>query len=70
MPAFNRLKRSFGSIFLIVSYFLIASLSHAADPIGVLSVVIGSVSIEREGAVIAAELNSKLYEDDVIATGG
>ena len=70
MPAFNRLKRSFSSIFLIVSYFLIASLSHAADPIGVLSVVIGSVSIEREGAVIAAELNSKLYEDDVIATGG
>ncbi|MDA1012250.1 MAG: hypothetical protein O3C12_06235 [Proteobacteria bacterium] len=48
MSAFIRLKRSFSSIFLIASYFLIASLSHAADPIGVLSVVIGSVSIERE----------------------
>ena len=70
MLAFIRLKRSFSSIFLIASYFLIASLSHAADPIGVLSVVIGSVSIEREGALIEAESKAKVFEDDVIVTGG
>ena len=49
---------------------LIASLSCAADSIGVLSVVIGSVSIEREGAVIEAESKAKVFEDDVIVTGG
>jgi hypothetical protein len=36
----------------------------------VLSVVIGSVSIEREGAVIEAESKAKVFEDDVIVTGG
>ena len=46
-----------------------SSLSFAAETIGVLTVVIGTVSVEREGSSIAAELNSKLYEDDVIATG-
>ena len=45
-------------------------MSHAADPIGVLSVVIGSVSIERDDSVIKGESKLQVFENDLIITGG
>ncbi len=45
-------KNGLKFIFLIFCVSLIPNMSHAADPVGVLSVVIGSVSIERNDSVI------------------
>ena len=45
-------------------------MSLAAKKIGVLSVVIGSVSIVRDSSSIKAETKSKVFEDDLIITGG
>ena len=64
------INRLFSRYLILVLCLGMSSLSFAAETIGVLTVVIGTVSIEREGSSIAAEVNSKLYEDDVIATGG
>lgn len=64
------INRLFIRYLILVLCLGMSSLSFAAETIGVLTVVIGTVSIEREGSSIAAEVNSKLYEDDVIATGG
>ena len=41
-------------------------MSLAAKKIGVLSVVIGSVSIVRDSSSIKAETKSKVFEDDLV----
>ncbi|MDA9296163.1 FecR domain-containing protein, partial [Burkholderiales bacterium] len=57
--------------FLILFFCLCdPTMSLAAKKIGVLSVVIGSVSIVRDSSSIKAETKSKVFEDDVIITGG
>lgn len=57
-------------IFNILCVLLSTGMSHAADPIGVLSVVIGSVSIERDDSVIKGESKLQVFENDLIITGG
>ena len=65
-------KNGLKFIFLIFCVSLIPnmSMSHAADPVGVLSVVIGSVSIERNDSVIEGKSKAQVFENDLIMTGG
>ena len=65
----NHIFRLSHFVYLINLAFL-TSLAHAEDAIGVLSVVIGSVSIERENSVLQAESKAKVFENDLIITGG
>ena len=64
------LKNYLRFIFYILCVLLSTGMSHAADPIGVLSVVIGSVSIERDDSVIKGESKLQVFENDLIITGG
>ena len=63
------INRSFNRYLGFILCLCMPIVALAVETIGDLTVVIGTVSIERKGLLIVAKLDSRLYEDDVIATG-
>ena len=57
-------------IFVLFLSCLVASQAIAADKIGAIAAVIGTVSIEREGKIVKVKPGSAVYQNDKILTGG
>ncbi|MDC1311930.1 FecR domain-containing protein, partial [Burkholderiales bacterium] len=62
-------QRTKGFFLVLFLMCLVASQAIAADKIGAIAAVIGTVSIERGGEIIEVKPGSAVYENDKILTG-
>ena len=57
-------------IFLIIPYAISYRLTYAQEAIGIITVAIGTVNIERNESSTSAEQGSSVFQNDTIITGG
>ena len=65
----TRFDKIYGCFILLLLSCFIVSNAIAADKIGAVAAVIGTVSIERNGEVVKVKPGSAVFENDKILTG-
>ena len=65
----TRFDKIYGCFILLFLSCFIVSNAIAADKIGAVAAVIGTVSIERNGEVVKVKPGSAVFENDKILTG-